>query len=103
MLKAVLFDLDGTLLDTIPDIAGALNRSLAALGLPTHPVEQCKSFVGSGIREAIRRAAPEGTWSGFTPSIRRTTPPAARMPPRPTREFGRCWRPWRKRGWRWAF
>ena len=61
MLKAVLFDLDGTLLDTIPDIAGALNRSLAALGLPTHPVEQCKSFVGSGIREAIRRAAPEGT------------------------------------------
>lgn len=61
MLKAVLFDLDGTLLDTIPDIAGALNRSLAALGLPTHPVERCKSFVGSGIREAIRRAAPEGT------------------------------------------
>lgn len=61
MLKAVLFDLDGTLLDTIPDIAGALNRSLAALGLPTHPVERCKTFVGSGIREAIRRAAPEGT------------------------------------------
>lgn len=61
MIKAVLFDLDGTLLNTIPDIAGALNRSLAALGLPTHPVERCKGFVGSGIREAIRRAAPEGT------------------------------------------
>lgn len=61
MIKAVLFDLDGTLLDTIPDIAGALNRSLAALDLPTHPVERCKTFVGSGIREAIRRAAPEGT------------------------------------------
>lgn len=59
MLKAVVFDLDGTLLDTIPDIAGSLNRALAACGLPTHPVEACKGFVGGGIREAIRRAAPQ--------------------------------------------
>ena len=59
MRKAVIFDLDGTLLDTIPDIAGSLNRSLAACGLPTHPVKACESFVGSGIREAVSRAVPD--------------------------------------------
>ena len=59
MLKAVIFDLDGTLLDTIPDIAGALNRALAACGLPTHPVKECEAFVGGGIREAVCRAVPD--------------------------------------------
>ena len=58
MLRAVVFDLDGTLLDTIPDIAGALNRALAAQGLPTHPVRTCAGFVGGGIREAVKKAAP---------------------------------------------
>lgn len=58
MLKAVVFDLDGTLLDTIPDIAGALNLALDACGLPTHPVRAFEAFVGGGIREAVRRAAP---------------------------------------------
>lgn len=60
MIRAVVFDLDGTLLDTIPDIAGALNHALASCGLPTHPVRVCESFVGGGIREAIRKAAPDG-------------------------------------------
>lgn len=58
MYKAVVFDLDGTLLDTIPDIAANLNRSLAERGFPTHPVERCKTFVGDGIINAIRRALP---------------------------------------------
>lgn len=58
-MRAVVFDLDGTLLDTIPDIAGALNRSLAAQGLPTHPVRVCEGFVGGGIRDAVRKAAPQ--------------------------------------------
>ena len=61
MIKAVVFDLDGTLLNTIPDIAGALNRALAACGLPTHSVEACKTFIGGGIREAVRKAVPAGT------------------------------------------
>ncbi len=61
MIKAVVFDLDGTLLDTIPDIAGSLNRALASCGLPVHPVRVCESFVGGGIREAVRKAAPEHT------------------------------------------
>lgn len=61
MIKAVIFDLDGTLLDTIPDIAASLNRALADCGLPTHSVQAMKGFVGGGIREAIRRAAPAGS------------------------------------------
>ena len=63
-IKHILFDLDGTLLDTIPDIAGALNRALAAQGLPTHSVEQCKTFIGGGIREAVRKAVPAGGSGG---------------------------------------
>lgn len=59
MIKAVVFDLDGTLLDTIPDIAAALNCALERCGLPTHPVRACEQFVGSGIREAVSRALPQ--------------------------------------------
>ena len=61
MLKAVLFDLDGTLLDTIPDIAAGLNGGLAACGLPIHPPRDCEAFIGGGIREAVTKAAPAGT------------------------------------------
>lgn len=61
MLKAVIFDLDGTLLYTIKDITAALNRALSSCGLPTHPVEAVQGFVGNGIRDAVRRAVPEGT------------------------------------------
>ncbi len=61
MIHAVVFDLDGTLLDTIPDIAGAMNRALAACGLPTHPVRMVETFVGGGIRDAVRKAIPAGT------------------------------------------
>ncbi len=61
MIKAVIFDLDGTLLDTIPDIAASLNRALADCGLPTHSVRAFERFVGGGIRAAIQKAAPAGS------------------------------------------
>ena len=61
MIKAVVFDLDGTLMDTIPDIAASLNRALTACGLPAHSARECESFVGGGIREAVRKAAPPQT------------------------------------------
>ncbi len=60
-LRALLFDLDGTLLNTLPDIAGALNRSLRAEGLPERALADYGHIVGGGIREAIRRAAPQDT------------------------------------------
>lgn len=58
MLQAAVFDLDGTLLNTIPDIAASLNHALAGCGFPTHPVERVTTFVGDGIINAIRRALP---------------------------------------------
>jgi phosphoglycolate phosphatase len=54
--EAVLFDLDGTLLDTLGDIAGTMNRVLAGRGLPTYAAEHYKFFVGDGIEEMVKRA-----------------------------------------------
>lgn len=58
-IKAVIFDLDGTLLDSIRDIAGAVNKGLAEMELPTHEVEVYKSFIGHGHKELVKRALPE--------------------------------------------
>jgi phosphoglycolate phosphatase len=59
--KLVLFDLDGTLVDSARDIAGALNAALAALGQPTHPLPTVTSFVGDGAAKLVERAvAPAG-------------------------------------------
>lgn len=59
--KAVLFDLDGTLLDTLDDLRDAMNRALASFGFPPHTLEEVRSFVGNGIRDYTLRAVPAGT------------------------------------------
>ena len=56
MQKFVVFDLDGTLLNTLPDIAGAMNRVLNRFGLPGHPEESFKRFTGNGARKLCERA-----------------------------------------------
>ena len=61
MIKAVLFDLDGTLLYTLPDMALALNHGLASRGLPPRSLEDVRRFVGSGVPALVKRAAPPGT------------------------------------------
>lgn len=53
--RAVLIDLDGTLVDTIPDLAAAANTMLADLGLPQLPVTQVATFVGKGTENLVRR------------------------------------------------
>lgn len=58
-IKAVIFDLDGTLVDSIHGIARALNTMLAEKGLPVHSIEECKNMVGNGFKELVRRALPE--------------------------------------------
>jgi phosphoglycolate phosphatase len=57
--QAVLFDLDGTLLDTLQDIADSANRVLARMGLPGHGVKDYKYFVGSGMQNLARQVLPE--------------------------------------------
>lgn len=61
MYSCVIFDLDGTLLDTLADLAAAGNHALDALGLPTHEAEAYKTFIGNGIPNLIRRMLPEGS------------------------------------------
>ncbi len=56
--QAVVFDLDGTLLDTLEDLADSMNAALARRGLPTHPVEAYKKFVGDGMDNLVYRTAP---------------------------------------------
>lgn len=55
---AAIFDLDGTLLDTLTDIAEASNRSLAELHFPTHPTADYRTLVGDGVFVLFRRALP---------------------------------------------
>ncbi|MBE5787490.1 MAG: HAD family hydrolase [Clostridiales bacterium] len=57
MKKAVIFDLDGTLVNSLPDISGAMNRTLAAMGMPVHPEEAYKYMVGNGAEKLAQRAA----------------------------------------------
>lgn len=57
--QLVIFDLDGTLLDTVADLANATNQALAKCGYPTHPTEAYYRFVGNGINKLFARALPE--------------------------------------------
>ena len=59
MKKIVIFDLDGTLLNTIADLATATNQALQHFGYPTHPIEAYRFFVGNGINKLFERALPE--------------------------------------------
>jgi phosphoglycolate phosphatase len=59
-MRGVIFDLDGTLLDSLGDLASAMNRSLAARGFPTHPLDAYRSFVGEGVQRLAERALPPG-------------------------------------------
>lgn len=60
MKKLVIFDLDGTLLNTIYDLAQSTNFALTENGFPTHEVAEYNYFVGNGINKLFERALPEG-------------------------------------------
>ena len=65
-IKAVIFDLDGTLLDTLEDLEASMNHVLKAYQYPIRTREEIRSFVGNGIRKLVERAA------GFPDGIPRT-------------------------------
>ena len=60
MYKIYIFDLDGTLLDTLGDLAAAVNYALRTHGMPEHSIDDVRRFVGNGVRKLMERAIPDG-------------------------------------------
>ena len=58
--QLVIFDLDGTLLNTIADLAASANYALEKLGYPRRSETQCRAFVGNGVTKLLERALPDG-------------------------------------------
>jgi len=61
MIKAVVFDLDGTILDTLEDLADTMNYCLNRYDMPSRNLNEIRSFVGNGIHKIIERSVPIGT------------------------------------------
>ena len=60
MIKGVLFDLDGKLLNTLPDLHFIANVTLKDFGYPERSMDEIRSFVGYGVKRLITRALPDG-------------------------------------------
>lgn len=60
MKDTVIFDLDGTLLDTLEDLTDAVNYALATCNMPQHTIDEIRQFVGNGVRKLMLRAVPQG-------------------------------------------
>ncbi len=69
MYDLVLFDLDGTLVDTLQGLADAVNHSLTKYNMQTRTVEEVQSFVGNGIKKLIERSVPKGTDETLTNGV----------------------------------
>ena len=59
--EAVIFDLDGTLVDTLDDLTDSVNFALSSFGFPKRSREEVRSFVGNGVRKLVYLSVPEGT------------------------------------------
>jgi len=55
-IKAIIFDLDGTLIDSVTDLTNSVNFTLAEIGLPGHTAEEIRSYVGDGVQKLIKRS-----------------------------------------------
>ena len=65
MYTTFIFDLDGTLLDTLDDLAASVNYALQAHGMPVHSIDDVRRFVGNGVRKLMERAVPDGADNPF--------------------------------------
>ena len=59
-IKAVIWDLDGTLLNTLDDLAASTNAALEKNGMPVRTLDEVRAFVGNGVRNLMIRAVPDG-------------------------------------------
>ncbi len=60
MTDTIIFDLDGTLLDTLEDLTDSVNHAMKQFGLPTRTIEEVRGFVGNGVAKLIERCIPQG-------------------------------------------
>ena len=70
--KAIIFDLDGTLLDTLTDLAEGTNYALRVNGFPERTLDEIRRFVGNGARKLIERAVPEGQAEAALEKVRQS-------------------------------
>ena len=68
-IKTIIFDLDGTLLDTLHDLTASVNYALSAKDLPQRSTDEVRQFVGNGIKKLIERAVPEHTASDLLDTV----------------------------------
>ncbi len=61
MINTIIFDMDGTVLDTLEDLTNSVNHVLSKFGMPEHTVHEYRQFFGSGIKYALQCAVPAGT------------------------------------------
>lgn len=61
MIDSVIFDLDGTLLDTLSDLAISVNHALSEFNMPNRTIDEIRNFIGNGVRVLIKRAVPADT------------------------------------------
>ncbi|MCZ6503125.1 MAG: HAD family hydrolase [Gammaproteobacteria bacterium] len=66
MIKAIIFDLDGTLLDTLTSIGNSFNRALLEMGMPIHDIQDYRHFVGDGVFKCAERCLPVEKRSDIT-------------------------------------
>ena len=61
MIDTIIFDLDGTLLNTLDDLAHSVNHAMRQMGFPNRTLPEVRSFLGNGVRNLMQQAVPEGT------------------------------------------
>jgi len=66
---AVIFDLDGTLIDSLEDLADSANEAITKYGFNRHPIEAYKKFIGNGMRQLVKNASPKNTEENLIDSI----------------------------------
>ena len=69
-VELLIFDLDGTLIESKWDIAASVNLTLAELGLPQRPIEEIFGFVGDGVKQLLRLSIGEGSRVTFDEALR---------------------------------
>ena len=91
-VELLIFDLDGTLIESKWDIAASVNLTLAELGLPQRPIEEIFGFVGDGVKQLLRLSVGEGSRVTFDEALAGVQEPVLGPLPRSHDVLSRHWR-----------